>query len=250
MTIMGRIAAQLNDAATNVPAEELRSAQDTIERLGADFHQAIGATGPGHAESVLIELRQASQELSDALSQAHQVVNALAAFTNHLGLAPIRRTLPRSAPVRVPKPTLAFDPAPYLAQMPERRPAGPGQPRQKTHGRLIRSDGTAEALISGEHDRDFELARDRAWDLGLAPRSGPFIRAAHIEIKISSRMYEAWQRTKQPQHETIVINNVPCAVRKFDCEFIIEHFLPPGSTLTVCGTDGFRKTYQGKDIES
>ena len=170
MNVMAQIGAQPHNAATNVPAEELRSAQDAIERLGADFHQAIAPTEPGDAQSVLIELRQASQDLSDALSQAQQVVNAIAAFTNHLGLAPIRQALPKSAPIRIPTPASdrQVPPEQPAASAPSSEPqprftlaasdvqrlkaalpvfAGPGS---KTRGTFVTPDGKEIPMDSGE----------------------------------------------------------------------------------------------------
>lgn len=99
---MERLTAQLHKAADNVPAEEIRSAQEAVERLGADFHQAIGHSGRDDAVGVLAQLRHASHDLTQAMSRAHQIVNALASFTNYLGLAPIRRSLPGSTRVAVP----------------------------------------------------------------------------------------------------------------------------------------------------
>lgn len=131
--------------------------------------------------------------------------------------------------------------------MPKRLPVRPGQPRQKTHGRWVHPDGAVQEIVSGESGPDYHLARERAWSAGVAPHPWVFDGASHVEIKVASRMYDTWRQTGQPQHETIVINNRPCHRDQLDCEFVLDRFLPPGSTLTVHGPDGFERRYQGRE---
>jgi hypothetical protein len=146
--------------------------------------------------------------------------------------------------------TDSFDPTPYLDDMPKHVPPvrqpGWSRQRQKTHGRHVVKGGPAIKLLSGEFGEDYRLAVERGWTLGLSPRPWEFVKASHIELKFAAQMYDKWQKTKQPQHETIVLNNEPCAVNERDCEFLIDEFLPIGSTLTVYAPDGFCKTYYGK----
>lgn len=101
-------------------------------------------------------------------------------------------------------------------------------------------------MVSGQSGADYERACERAWDSGIAPRPWTFDGASHVELKVASRMYDTWKRTRDAQHETIVINNRPCDINPLDCEYVIDRFLPPGSTLTVHGPDGFRKIYHGR----
>jgi hypothetical protein len=141
-----------------------------------------------------------------------------------------------------------FDPAPYLDDMPKHPGVRlPGQPRQKTHGRQVVPGGPAIELISGESGEDYRRAVQRAWRIGMAPHPWEFANASHIELKVATQMHDTWETTERSQHETIVLNNKPCAVYAKDCEFVIEDFLPPRSTLTVYAPDGFHKVYHGKD---
>jgi len=230
MTIMGRIAAQLNDAATNVPAEELRAAQDAIERLGADFHQAIGPIGPGDAESVLTELRQASQELSDALSQAQQVVNAIAAFTNHLGLAPIRRTLPRGAPAAFTAgaalpPSVSTNAPSATAFVPVKPdPAAvaeilPHVGRDVAVGRLYDRRGHALTPLVGPGDTGAGA------DLIEALASLRFV--THVESNATAKM------RRETLHQTVLYLNMRPCLDDDGCTENIRVTLPEGSRLTV-----------------
>lgn len=265
MTIMERLTAQLHMAARNVPGEELRSAQDTIERLGATFHQV---TDPSHHEDVtgvLTDLRQASQQLSAALSRAQQIANALAAFTQHVGLPPIRRTILGSASVAVPIPTapqMIADPTPprppsvpvagsvSAASVSQDRPgyalsvtevqrlkavlpvfAGPGS---KTHGTFVTSPGTEKPLVSGEEP----VTKAIASGLGLRRVATA---ETHVEAHAAAQM-----RRYTILRAALVINNDVCG-GPLGCRVILPRLLPPGSALTVYGPNGFEETYHGRD---
>ena len=260
MTIMERLTAQLHRAAQHMPVEELASAQGVVNRLRDHFAHVVGHDQQRDAQAVLDELRQASQDLGAALTRAHQIVDAIERFACYVGVPPSQRTLPEATTgnlgepasvagraASVDPPPSTFDPTPYLDQMPRREPPRRGQPRQKTHGRWIRSDGTAEKLLSGEFGDDYQAAYEHAWNVDLVPRPWRFDNASHVEIKVATRMYQNWVREQRPQHETIVINNRPCWFNPLDCEYVIGAFLPPGSTLTVHAPDGFRQTYRAKE---
>jgi hypothetical protein len=239
VTSLGRLTAQLHTAARNVPGEELRSAQDAVERLGAAFHEATDTSHNDDVTGVLTDLRQASEHLSAALSRAQQIVNALAAFTNHAGLPPIRRTLPGSAHVAVPGRSAS------------------GQPPQQVHdaGRSLplrtgRQDPTTgvfngETIVSG---------RDRASVTGLRPDprgAWPEVLLVHVESHVAARM----RREKLTDGE-VTLNNVTCGNRGYDndwpetCAKYLRSILPKNARLTVWATtDGaetwWTKTYVG-----
>ncbi|MFI6678734.1 DddA-like double-stranded DNA deaminase toxin [Kribbella sp. NPDC050470] len=59
----------------------------------------------------------------------------------------------------------------------------------------------------------------------------------HVETKFAMRM-----RIQGLKHETIMVNKLPCP-GKWGCRALIGLILPRGSTLTVFGPDGFKKTY-------
>ncbi|MCE7000028.1 hypothetical protein LZG04_35215 [Saccharothrix sp. S26] len=114
-----------------------------------------------------------------------------------------------------------------------------GNTGQKTHGRWIGPNGTAEPIVSGR-DEHAKAADARLKYMGLP---GPSAKTGDVEIKLATRMVE-----EGIQHATVVINNVPC-VGRFGCDTLVPILLPEGATLTVHGTnekgERFRKRYTG-----
>jgi hypothetical protein len=109
--------------------------------------------------------------------------------------------------------------------------------RPKTRGTWINHDGTEEELVSGEHDEYYSKVRDFLRDRNIGPKHGQIMSPSHVETKFAMRM-----RLQGLKHETIVVNQRPCKGR-FGCEELLGDILPPGSTLTVFGPNGFKRTY-------
>jgi hypothetical protein len=108
----------------------------------------------------------------------------------------------------------------------------------KTHGRWVGTDGVVAPITSGEDDwasaADAEL-RSR----GL----GQLYVANHAEMKLAAHLRSEHARTGQPQHATIVINNVPCSGIR-GCGRLLPVMLPAGCSLTV-HAPGYQRTYTG-----
>ncbi|WP_336160034.1 DddA-like double-stranded DNA deaminase toxin [Amycolatopsis sp. VC5-11] len=106
----------------------------------------------------------------------------------------------------------------------------------KTHGRLLTDDGQSKAVASGRDewtDRVNQVAKEAG-----CPYT-PMTAASDVELKVAAQMRDTGLR-----HATVVINNQPCTGR-VSCDDLIGVVLPEGSSLTVHGTGGFKKTYQG-----
>ncbi|MEV0291138.1 DddA-like double-stranded DNA deaminase toxin [Kribbella sp. NPDC050820] len=108
--------------------------------------------------------------------------------------------------------------------------------RPKTRGTWINHDGI-EDLVSGEHDEYFPKVRDFLRQRNIGPKHGQITSPSHVETKFAMRM-----RLQGLKHEIIVVNQRPCKGR-FGCEELLGDILPSGSTLTVFGPNGFKRTY-------
>lgn len=67
----------------------------------------------------------------------------------------------------------------------------------------------------------------------------PLTAAADVELKIAAEM-----RDSGITDATVVINHVPC-LGDLGCDELLGVVLPEGSSLTVYGAHGFKKTYKG-----
>ncbi|WP_112236877.1 DddA-like double-stranded DNA deaminase toxin [Kribbella monticola] len=110
--------------------------------------------------------------------------------------------------------------------------------RPKTRGTWVDENGDKEDLVSGQHDEWFQKVTDFLRERGIPPRDDAGIMSpSHVETKFAMRM-----RLRGLQHETIMVNKLPCK-GQFGCEELLRDILPPGSTLTVFGPKGFKETY-------
>ncbi|MGH3736449.1 MAG: DddA-like double-stranded DNA deaminase toxin [Micromonosporaceae bacterium] len=125
-----------------------------------------------------------------------------------------------------------------MAELPK-RVFGPGQ-SAKTRGLWVDSSGQKRSLMSGEHEPEFREAQAHAERLGLVREPYKLATAADIELKFAMRM-----QREGITHARIVLNNRPCPGR-LGCDELLPKFLEAGSTLTVHGPDGFKKTYKGE----
>ncbi|MEU4194878.1 DddA-like double-stranded DNA deaminase toxin [Kribbella sp. NPDC026611] len=121
-------------------------------------------------------------------------------------------------------------------KLPRREESELTQP--KTRGIWVDENGNEEELVSGQHDEWFQKATDFLRERGIPPRNdGSITTPSHVETKFAMRM-----RVQGLKHETIMVNKLPCP-GKWGCRALIGLILPPGSTLTIFGPDGFKKTY-------
>ncbi|WP_370964784.1 DddA-like double-stranded DNA deaminase toxin [Amycolatopsis sp. cg9] len=107
---------------------------------------------------------------------------------------------------------------------------------QKTHGRWFAPGAAPSAVTSGQ-DALSQRVNDVLQAAGC-PKL-PVTASADVELKIAAAM-----RDQGITDATVVINNQPCK-GMMSCDGLLGVVLPPGSTLTVHGTDGFTKIYKG-----
>jgi hypothetical protein len=108
----------------------------------------------------------------------------------------------------------------------------------KTRGIWVNENGDKEDLVSGQHDEWFQKATHFLRERGIPSRNGDSITtpiACRDEFAMRMRL-----QGRRP--ETIMVNKLPCP-GKLGYRALIGLILPPGSTLTVFGPDGFKKTY-------
>jgi len=73
--------------------------------------------------------------------------------------------------------------------------------------------------------------------------AGPFQITSHTEMKVAARLHAEFERLGEPQHATIVLNNVPCR-RPAGCGRLLPVMLPDGCSLTV-HAPGYRRRFTG-----
>ena len=71
------------------------------------------------------------------------------------------------------------------------------------------------------------------------PLPGRPMSASHVEMKLVALM-----RANNIRHAGIVINNVPCP-GDFGCETLAGVLLLEGYSITVYGSNGYRRTFTG-----
>ncbi|MFK0244608.1 DddA-like double-stranded DNA deaminase toxin [Amycolatopsis azurea] len=112
----------------------------------------------------------------------------------------------------------------------------PGVRGVKTQGQWFAPGKDATTITSGLDDRTGrvdEILRES----GCTMR--PVTAAADVELKLAAEM-----RDSGITEASVVINNEPCT-GKTSCDGLLGIVLPAGSKLTVHGTNGFKKVYEG-----
>jgi hypothetical protein len=120
--------------------------------------------------------------------------------------------------------------------------------RQKTEGLWQDDEGNLHKLISGQHEPEWEAARDHAWKLGIVPKNGLLSTAADVELKFAMKM-----RREGILKAVIVLNKEPCrgvpdenGEGAIGCHDLLDRFLPPGAELVIHAPNNFQYTYRGK----
>ncbi|MEU3624843.1 hypothetical protein BS329_18025 [Amycolatopsis coloradensis] len=112
----------------------------------------------------------------------------------------------------------------------------PGVRGVKTQGQWFSPGKEAEPITSGLDDRT-DRVDEILKESGCTMR--PVTAAADVELKLAAEM-----RDSGITEASVVINNVPCT-GKTSCDGLLGIVLPEGSKLTVHGTNGFKKIYEG-----
>lgn len=109
---------------------------------------------------------------------------------------------------------------------------------RKTHGRWVGSDGRTRAVASGI-DAQSLVTRAHLRSLG-------YVKLAvedHAEMKLAAYLRTMFEKTGQPQHATIVVNNQVCWGGP-SCSELLPVMLPVGCSLTVHAPN-YRRTFTG-----
>lgn len=237
-----RVMAQLDQIRTS-----LRSAAEPMAAAGSVYAD----TGRGSNRADLAEAAALLRQAYTGCGQAVQALGAAhAALTRYLVVIGADQ-VGNGSPV-TPHPVPAVDQEPTSSgpwrlsadqvaklrrDLPEdvsRRGAG-----RKTHGRWVGPDGVVRSIISAVD----ELSRGAdAWfrSHGIAP-----VVHTHCEVKVAYRLRLAAERRSGHYHASLIVNNTPCDDR-LGCETLLPTVLPPGSTLTVYGPAGYRRTFTGR----
>jgi Double-stranded DNA deaminase toxin A len=244
-----RLNAQLVNAADAVPGEELAAAKARVDELTAVFDEATSGSQNPDVVAALARLPHASATLAAALGRAHQVVTALAAFTNQLQLDhPIRRTLPQPTPAPTGTRGPALHPPPESQAPPVPAPYHPGF-LESLPVRQRDEDPTDGVLTTVAGKKISAIAS--GW---TGPgRGGPRLRRPwknmmtatdHVEGHAAAIMRD--DSEGPPIREAVLyVNNPPCPNIPWGCDRVLSDLLPVGSRLTVYGPDGFVKVYEG-----
>jgi hypothetical protein len=109
---------------------------------------------------------------------------------------------------------------------------------RKTHGRWVGADGQVRSINSG---KDGISRGALAWLLTQVHR--PVSSSTHAEMKLAYYLRQMHERSGQPQHATIVVNNLVCK-GPHSCATLLPVMLPAGCTLTVHAPN-YRRTFTG-----
>jgi hypothetical protein len=109
---------------------------------------------------------------------------------------------------------------------------------RRTHGRWFGADGVVRSVVSGQDEwsKYVDAVFDRMGEDRLMV-------AHHAEMKVAARLHDRFERTGQPQHATLVLNNEPCKSWK-GCAALLPVLLPEGCSLTVHAPN-YRRTFTG-----
>lgn len=226
--------------------DESIAAHHQAADLAEDARDALAVAGAGTSDGDVEQACGSFTEVMDGIrepeGQVSRLAHAASLIRAYMDGHKIGSSLPSTAPVAAPSsatspPGSASRIDALRGELPPTVVAGSGQ---KTHGRLVAEGqpGPVRPLTSGR-DEDSEAVDElfrKEFDL---PQNRRLQRTADVEQKAAMQM-----RREGITSASIVINNVPC-VGEYSCENLVPVILPPGSTLTVHGAGGYRKTFRG-----
>jgi hypothetical protein len=225
-----RIVASIEEVAAGVRATlrqvadacaALRSVVAPIEEAG----RAYARLGKGSQRT---DLADAAACLRAAYDQCREIVATLGQVTDRAN-AYLASTTGKLIPDQVET---------LRRELPPPIPAAERGTGRKTHGRWVGADGVPHEIVSGEDvlsanavARFRSLGYRRLWI------------ADHVEIKLAEMMCRQHNATGQPQHATLVANQVPCG-GTFGCAEVLPVMLPEGCSLTVYAPQ-YKRTFTG-----
>lgn len=227
---------------TDEARHALNRAGELLDEATRNLTHAVAGSSDQEAAQAVDRLVQAHASIAATYRALVETENRLAGYLNRLTGGNTNHPAPTPGPPRAPDlmtPTrerierLRAELPPDIPPMDQRRP---DEPRRRTHGRWIGSDGQARPVVSGE-DEMYAEAIKAFPALGL--RRGLPRRASDVEMKLA-----AYMRNHGISSATVVINNTPCP-GPYGCDELVPVLLQEGYTLTVHGPNGFVKTYRG-----
>lgn len=236
-------------AAVNLAVEKSAAASAHLQQAGQaaeEASQALGQAAQGTSDQELGQavgaLAQAVQDVGGVGQLVARAAGDLSAYAKSLagdqggqgeggGQAS-----GQSAPSGKKKDDEPDDPVEQARQELPERATGRGAKGVKTSGRWFAPGKTTSAVTSGI-DNYTDQVNSTLKEAGCPYE--PVTAAADVELKIAAEM-----REKGITEATVVINNVPCE-GPASCDSLLGVVLPEGSSMTVHGTGGFKKTYRG-----
>jgi len=169
-------------------ATPVEAAGRALVELGTGSQQPDLPDSAAHLRTAYEQCRQTVALLDQATDLANAFLAAIAGVPDHEPWKPIHNEVDKLRRELPPTITAA-----------ER---GTGR---KTHGRWIGADGVVRPIVSGQDDLSHA-----AFEWLQARGHPPVSAAAHAEMKLAYHLRQVRERTGQPQHATIVVNNAVC----------------------------------------
>ncbi|SDU67371.1 DddA-like double-stranded DNA deaminase toxin [Amycolatopsis keratiniphila] len=232
---------------------KMKAAGASLERAGQELEEArekwsevaVGVSDPDFTRlpSLSAEVQSSSESVSGLIGQSSDLLEG---YLRDLGMPAESTSAGVSGQSAPPGPGSPSgdrdvdeeDDDALVERLQRELPPGPkpGIRGVKTQGQWFAPGKKAEPIASGLDDRT-DRVDEILKESGCSMR--PVTAAADVELKLAAEM-----RDSGITEASVVINNVPCT-GKTSCDGLLGIVLPEGSKLTVHGTDGFKKTYEG-----
>jgi hypothetical protein len=224
-----RLGAKVRAAVAGLPPSELSRAGELLDEAGETLYSVAQGSNAPELDEAIQGWAQARETVDHVLQTCDKVRDLAYSYLGALGLPS------GPAPLEVKAATHQLGP-----RVPPRGQRRRGAPRVKTRGNWVDAPDSEDAdIVSGSHDKYYDLATEHARRTGLA--QGHIVNtAADVELKFARKMAE-----EGIADATLVLNNTPCE-GELGCDVLLPWFLRRGSTLTIYGPDGYFKIYRGE----
>jgi hypothetical protein len=228
------------DAAGKARAH-LLAALEPAERASASYARLGAGTTQPDLPAAASEARRSADTIRRALASVDKAADAARAWLASIAGPAVTPNQPARSTTAPTRPAWQLGPAEVerlRGELPPPIKAAERGTGLKTHGRWVGADGVVRPVVSGVDewsryvDTVFRRLGRRIFTIG-----------PHAEMKVAARLRAEFERTGQPQHATIVLNNEPCALPK-GCATLLPVMLPEGCALTVHAPN-YRRTFTG-----
>lgn len=242
--VIARIRAAL--AKSSDARHALNQAGQSLDEANQYLTQALEGSYAPEAEQAVGMLAEARSSVDEAYRGVTEVENRVQSYLTSLDAdttsGPASNT---SRPPSSPDPAHTPDPEPPTRERIEQLRAELPPPvvrstGQKTHGRWLAPDGSAQSMISGRDGLSNQV--NDALKTQGCPRL-PARAADDVELKLAALMRDQGKTDPRMRHITVVINNRPCK-GDLSCDELIPVILPEGYSLTVHAPN-YRKRFTG-----